>query len=172
MKNRTVDFVLLLKLRIPLLLLAGMVWYGLVLSNTWAEYTAYRNLRNTAGQETASVSRDFTGRRAGEVDLLYARMEVDTLRWKNALWNYASELSAAHTSSLNGFPPLERFSAGGQSFLKQTVAFKGHYKDLMQIMKALSQRQHMGLIQHIRMVKKARDKDIVLTIDMAGKAKD
>jgi hypothetical protein len=171
MKNRAADYVLLLKLSIPLMLLLGFGLYYFAFSKTLDSYTAYRTLKSAEGMEAVSVSRSYTERRAREVDVLYRRLEVDTLRWKNALWNCASALSKTHASMVASFPPVQSLVVQDKPLAMQTVGFKGSFKDLMLLLKDISQLKDIGLPHSLRLVKKARDKEIVLTIDMVGRAR-
>ncbi len=172
MKNKAQDYVLLLKLSIPLMVLVALGLYYFAVSKTVDTYSAYQDLKKMEGKDAIEVSSGYTARRAGEVDRLYKRLEVDTLQWKNRLWNYTSELSKAHACPVASYPPTAQLKILDQPLLMQTLAFKGSFKDLMHLLKTISQEKNMGLVHSLRFRKKNRDKDIVLSIDMVGKGGD
>jgi|GEM_PF-2528215 len=170
-KNKVLDYVLLLKGSIPMMVLVAFGLYYFAISKTVDTYSAYQLLKKAEGKDAIGVSSGYTARRAAEVDRLYQRMEVDTLHWKNRLWNYTAELSRAHACPVASYPPVVPLNIMDQPLLMQTLAFKGNFKSLMQVLEAISKERNIGLVHSVRFRKKARDKDIVLSIDMLGKGK-
>nr|WP_121273818.1 hypothetical protein [Pedobacter schmidteae] len=167
MKNKALDYTLLLKLIVPILVLLLLASYQLAFKKTWQCYGEYVVLKEQ-GTSAAhlSVSPAYTEERIKKVDELYSRFDVDTLGWKNALWNHGAGLSQKYSVTIHAYPPVKTVVIGGEQFNKQSIGFTGGFENLLKLLHELSYLKNMGMLSGVSYVKKPRTEQVVLNIDL------
>lgn len=167
MKNKALDYTLLLKLIIPLLALLLFACYQLAFKKTLDSYQEYTLLKEEgANAENLSVSPLYTLARIKKVDELYGRFTVDTLGWKNTLWNISAGLSRKYASMINAYPPVKPVLFNEQQFYKQSIGFSGDFGNLLKLLHELSYMKQVGMLSGISYIKKPREKKVILNIDL------
>jgi hypothetical protein len=169
MKVRGINFKLLLKWAIPLALLLCLATYQLAFKKTLEIYQAYQEL-NGAEQsaEALTVSPAYSIKREAGIEKLYDRFQVDTLTWKNRLWNQCAVLSQRYDCAVQGFPVWRPVSYGGTVLLKQEVVFSGSFHKLLKLQYALDTTKHMGLIGGLSYLRSQRDQQTTLKLQLLG----
>lgn len=169
MKSRTIDYTLVLKLLAPILLLLALAVYYLAARPT---YAVYRQYREQCGSEqlnaSLSVSPGYTAKRIHQVDKLYRRYQIDTLSWKNELWNAASGLSAKHHCNITAYPGVKKALFNDQNLFIQRIAFSGQYAGLMRLLQEAENLKHFGVVTSIRLSRKPRTDYTSLQVDFTG----
>lgn len=173
MKNKTLDYTLILKLLVPMVLLLLLGLYQLAFKKTWESYREYRLLKQQ-GLETdrLSVSPIYTLARIKKVDELYRRFKVDTLSWKNTLWNSAAGLAQQHGCMIHAYPPVKMLSYGQQRFYRQAIGFSGGFSSLLQLLRGLSYLNNTGMLSGISYVKRPREKQLLLNVELLALAEN
>lgn len=172
MKNKTLDYTLVLKLIVPILLLLLLGIYQLAFKKTWESYRDYALLKaQGANMENLSVSPLYTMARIKKVNELYSRFNVDTLGWKNVLWNHSAGLSQKYSCSINAYPPVKPISFNEQQFYKQSVGFSGEFGNLLKLLHELSYLKNIGTLSGISYIKKPREEQVILNVDLLAMPK-
>lgn len=167
MKNKTLDYTLLLKLIVPIMVLLLLASYQLAFKKTWQCYQEYAVLKEQgASAAHLSVSPAYTQERIKKVDELYARFNVDTLTWKNALWNHGAGLAQKYNTTIHAYPPVKLVAVGGEQFSKQSIGFTGGFENLLKLLHELSYLKNIGMLSGISYIKKPRAEQVVLNIDL------
>ncbi|MBB5440948.1 hypothetical protein HDC92_004652 [Pedobacter sp. AK017] len=167
MKNKTLDYTLVLKLVIPLMLLLLLASYQLAFKRTWESYRTYTLLKEQGlGTDRLSVSPVYTLARIKKVDELYRRFRVDTLAWKNTLWNSAAGLAQKYACTINAYPPVKTVLYNQQQFYRQAMGFNGEFGNLQQLLHELSYLKNIGMLSGITYVKKPREKQLLLNVEL------
>jgi len=161
----SIDFKLVLKYS-PVIgvLLCALLWSAAI-KKTWNSYTSYTKLIQADNQHgELSISPTFTADRAVSVNKLYNKFEVDTLKWKNKLWNHCATLGKKHHVSMRSFPPWERSISGKDSILIQKVELSGSYHELLALQQDLEVLKQIGKVTGVVYKKPVRESDVNLTI--------
>lgn len=167
MKNKILDYTLILKLVVPILLLLLLVCYQLAFKKTWESYREYSLLKEQGlGANRLSVSPLYTLSRIKKVDELYQRFNVDTLAWKNTLWNNAAGLAQQHACMIHAYPPVKVVQYEQQRFYRQALGFSGEFGNLLQLLRKLSYLKNTGMLSGISFVKKPREKQLLLNLEL------
>ncbi|WP_316812820.1 hypothetical protein [Pedobacter heparinus] len=167
MKNKALDYTLILKLLIPMMLLLLLACYQLAFKKTWESYREYSLLKQQGqGTDRLSVSPIYTLARIQKVDELYLRFHVDTLAWKNTLWNNAAGLAQQHACMIHAYPPVKMLSYEQQQFYRQTIGFSGEFTSLLQLLRELSYLKNIGMLSGITYVKRPREKQLLLNVEL------
>lgn len=169
MKAKGLNFRLLLKLIFPIVLLFCLAAYQLAFKKTWESYQVYKELDDVAnGAESLSISPAYSAAREEGIDALYRRYMVDTLTWKNQLWNQCAVLSQRYDCSVQGFPEWRTVAYGPTEMLRQEVVFNGTFHNLLRLQYALDTMQNVGLIGGLSYIKKERDLQTSLRLQLLG----
>lgn len=173
MKNKALDYTLVLKLIVPIMVLLLLAAYQLAFKKTWQSYREY-NLLKAQGlnTENLSVSPIYTLARIKKVDELYSRFRVDTLGWKNALWNNGAGLSQKYACTINAYPPVKPVVFNGQQLYRQSIGFSGDFGNLLKLLHELSYMKNMGMLSGISYLKKPREEQVVLNVDLLALPKE
>lgn len=167
MRLRTLDYTLLLKLALPLMVLLLLASYYLAFKKTVTVYQSYALLKTQdLGSESLSVSPMYTMARIKQVDELYDRFKVDTLTWKNSLWNHGAGLSQKYGVAINAFPPVKAMVLQDLLCLQQRIGFNGDFASLLKLTKELSMMKYTGMIAGVKYAKKNKDATLSLTVDL------
>lgn len=167
MKLKILDYKLLLKLVLPLMALLVVASYYLAFQKTVMVYQNYALLKaQDGGSESLSVSPMYTMARIKQVDELYDRFKVDTLSWKNSLWNHGAGLSQKYGVSINAFPPVKAMILQDLPCFQQRIGFNGDFASLLKLTKELSLLKYTGMIAGVKYAKKNRDAQVSLTVDL------
>ena len=173
MKDSKLNFRLLLKLIAPLMLLFCVAAYQLAFKKTWESYKVYKELEDVAQDaEDLSISPAYSAARETGIDALYKRYLVDTLSWKNQLWNQFAVLSQRYDCSVQGFPAWRPVVYGSITMLKQEIVFNGSFHNLLRLQYALDTMQNVGLTGSLSYIKKERDLQTSLKLQLLGLQKE
>lgn len=152
---------------LPILLVLLVISYSLALKKTVQVYQNYTLLQSEAtGSENLSVSPMYTHSRIKAVNELYHRFQVDTLSWKNSLWNMGAGLSQKYNSTVKAFPPVKTATIQEQLYFKQNIAFEGDFPNLLKLLKEMSFMRNAGMPAAIKFGKKNREEQVTLNIDL------
>lgn len=172
MKARKLNCRLLVKLMIPLALLLGLVAWQLAFKKTWEAYRKYSALSDTedpAGTLSAlSISPAYSASRKKVVDVLYERYRVDTLNWKNQLWNHCAVLSGKYGCSVQTFPAWKPLNYNSTTLLRQEVVFAGNYAGLLRLQQALDTLKGIGLLAGLSYIRNEREQQTSLKLQLLG----
>jgi hypothetical protein len=169
MKDSKLNFRLLLKLMLPIVLLFCIAAYQLAFKKTWKSYQVYKELGDVArGAEDLSISPAYSAAREEGIDALYKRYLVDTLSWKNQLWNQCAILSQRYDCSVQGFPAWRQVAYGSTAMLRQEIVFNGSFHNLLRLQYALDTMRNVGLIAGLSYIKKERDLQTSLKLQLLG----
>lgn len=167
MKNKELDYTLMLKLTGPVMALLLFVSYQLAFKKTVQRYQEYQLLKTEAASgDNLSVSPLYTAARIKKIDDLYEKFLVDTLSWKNNLWNSSAGLSRKYPGMISAYPPAKSLLLNERQFFKQSIGFSGEFGNLLRLLHDLSYMKNIGMLSGISYVKKNRDKEVLLTVDL------
>gem|GEM_PF-6740904 len=154
------------------LLLAIGVWQ-LALKQTWENYQQYAVLEESATQSgNWSISPAYTGSRRQLVAKRYAAFEVDSLRWKNQLWNQVAVLAAKNELKVKSFPVWTHAVVGELSILRQEVELGGAYGGLLRMQAELDTLPGIGRITALNYRKSPRDQEVTMSLILTGIPKE
>ena len=169
MKAKGVNYRLVLKWIIPIMALVLLLCYQLAFKSTWKSFHEYQQLSElTDTDEAISVSPAYSLRREAGINELYKRYQVDTLKWKNRLWDQCAISSQRLDCSVQGFPAWKRVKYGDQVLITQEVIFKGSFHNLLKLEHALNTVKDIGLTGGLSFSKNEREKQTTLKIRLLG----
>ncbi|HKG08718.1 MAG TPA: hypothetical protein VKB19_19770 [Pedobacter sp.] len=169
MKDNKVNYHLLLKLILPAGLLLCFTAYQLAFKKTVESYLTYTILKDAASEEDPlSVSPAYSAVREARIDTLYNRYRVDSLSWKNQLWNHCAVLSREYDCTVQGFPAWTHLASGSYTLLKQEVTFNGNYFNLLRLQRAMDTLKNVGLTGALSYIRNQRDQYTTLKLQLFG----
>ncbi len=146
MKVKEINYVLLSKVMLPLGLVIGFAAYQYCFKIGIENYRRYAGLRQENTASGLSISPAYSVSREAAVSSLYRRFLVDTLLWKNDLWNQCAKLSQQFNCSVAEFPELSLMESEQQTVLRQEVVFNGDFHSLLALQHALDTIRNIGLV--------------------------
>lgn len=169
MKVKKISYRLLWKLVIPVLVLLCGVVYQLAIAKTLEQYHIYRQLMAENNQnELLSVSPVYTRERAEAVDQLYRKFLVDTLQWKDRLWNACAGYGARYGCTLQGFPAVRSGTGADSSLLVQEIVFSGRFHQLLRLQRSLDTLTDAGMLAGVSYVRDKQTGQVRLSMELAG----
>lgn len=146
MKVKEINYVLLSKVILPLGLVIGFAAYQYCFKIGIENYRRYAGLSQENTASGLSISPAYSVSREAAVSSLYRRFLVDTLLWKNDLWNQCAKLSQQFNCSVAEFPELSLMESERQTVLRQEVVFNGDFHSLLALLHALDTIRNIGLV--------------------------
>lgn len=169
MKDKQLDFLLVQRFIIPILLLVLLGVYYLALRPTIGVYQSYHtgcSLTETGA--ALSVSPGYTAQRITQVNGLYNRYRVDTLSWKNTLWNSASGLSGKYGCKIIAYPAWRKILYQERQVFVQRIGYSGNYSELIKLLREAEVLKNAGVVTAIRLGRKPREANTTLQIEFTG----
>jgi len=169
MKAKTVSFTLLLKLILPLAAVILFICYLFAIGPAIAVYKSYSSLKKIAdGSGNLSVSPTFTASRKTQVDTLFKQFQVDTLKWKNTLWNCGAVLSRKFDCKIVAYPPLKSMLFNDRKVGKQSIGFNGDFISLLKIVNEIEHTKGIGKLNWLSYNKKNNDSKTTVMMELVG----
>ena len=169
MKANALNYRLILKFIVPIILLLVMAAYQLAFKKTWESYQQYRELNQADQQADAlSISPTYSASREQGITTLYTRYVVDTLKWKNQLWNQCAVLAQKYDCSVQGFPEWRSVKYGKSMLLQQEIVFAGDFHNLLRLQSAMDTIKNSGLTGGLSYSRNARELKTTLRIRQLG----
>lgn len=147
-----------------------MLWPALGLLLVLAWFLAFRQTfgavalhwkleKEMAAKNDLSYNPELVKRRAAKLHEIVSRFEVDSAEWKNEFW-----LKTSHLASRKGVRVIYNASPGRSSdsvsaVLRQTIEFKGGFRDLVLLLDSIETIEHLGNINSLNMTKPVREDD-------------
>lgn len=169
MKASATNYKMLLKYSpLLMLLLAAAVWQ-LALKKSWESYQEYRLLSSSSAQNgNWSISPGYTRSRMESISLQYKHFEVDTLRWKNQLWNHVALLAGKNQLLVKSFPAWSHAEFDQQAVLRQEVELVGSYPGLIRMQAELESIPGLGRISSLSYRKSRREENVTMSLILTG----
>lgn len=146
MKVKEINYILLSKIMLPLGLVICFAAYQLYFKTGIESYRRYAGLSQENTASGLSISPAYSDSREAAVSSLYRRFLVDTLAWKNDLWNQCAKLSQQFNCSVSAFPEMRLMESEQQTVLRQEVVFNGDFHSLLSLQHALDTIRNIGLV--------------------------
>lgn len=153
----------------PLGLVLLVVVYILALRPTISVYQKYNQgcmEQNKGGM--LSVSPGYTASRSQQIQLIYGHFTIDTLNWKNQLWNTASRLSRKYECNVTTYPVFSRELVGRLNLFRQKIGFSGSYFELIKLLDELERHKGLGKVSSLQFSRKPREVQLIMEIDFSG----
>lgn len=170
MKGREINYLLLSKVMLPLGLVICFAAYQSCFKPGLENYRRYSGLNQENTAVGLSISPAYSATREVAVSSLYRRFLVDTLLWKNALWNHCAMLSQQFNCSVEAFPELRLMESEEQAVLRQEVVFNGDFHSLLALQHALDTIRNIGLVGGLTYSRNSRVLQTTLKIQLLALA--
>lgn len=169
MKAKRWNYKLLLKLLLPLTAIMIFAVYRLAISKSLEQYQLCHELRTEDGQNAAvSVSPAYTRERTALISKMYDRFLIDTLSWKNQLWNQCATYSAKYNCTLQDFPGAKQMDYEDLVLFTQTIVFSGSFQQLLRLQQHMDTLSQTGRITEVSYKMEKQTRQITLTMKLAG----
>ena len=166
MRAKEINYVLLLKVLLPLGLMIGFAAYQYSFKPSMENYRRYSALKQENIVAALSISPAYSITREAAINRLYRRFLVDTLAWKNDLWNQCANLSQRLNCSVEAFPELRLMEREQHTLLRQEVIFNGDFHSLLALQHALDTIGNIGLIGGLSYSRNSRALQTTLKIQL------
>jgi len=169
MKAKGLNYKLLLKLMLPLAAAVIFAVYQLAISRSLEKYQAYHELiAEERPHDAVSVSPAYTRERAVVISKMYGKFLIDTLNWKNQLWDQCATYSSKYNCTLQDFPGVKQVNYEDQVLFTQTVVFRGSFQQLLRLQQNMDTLQQTGRITEVSYKMEKQTRQITLTMKLAG----
>lgn len=168
MKARSLNYSFLLKLMPVLILIVCLMMWQMFLKKTWESYSNFSLLNSESGMEALGISPAYTRQRVQDADKLYNRFLIDTISWKNRLWDRCAMFAQRLDCTVIGFPPKKNLKFEQADYLEQQIIFKGNYHQLIRLQNAVDTLKNIGVIGSLTYVHHTRDSLTTLSLQMIG----
>lgn len=169
MKAKRINYKILVKCSPLLALLLCVGVWQLALKKTWESYQKYLLLQDAVIQSSElTISPGYTADRAQFIGSVYHRFEVDTMLWKNRLWNYCATLSQKNKLLVKAFPSWINVHLGNTGGLNQKIEFTGNFHDLLRMQRELDTISAVGRITGLSYKRASRDTQTTLILILTG----